>query len=224
MVDGPEAADGAAFAQALSALKERGSNLLVVGGALEGAHADACDRLLGDEVERPRRRVFVSTDGTTGCFPGPRATTPDRTRVVARETATRSVATAPASPADAPTAQVPDSDVGELASAVDDAVADLEPAAGFDPAELRLCFDSLVPLLADHEEESVFRMLALVTSLVQSVDGMGHYHLPVDGEDEAVALLEPLFDAVIHLRVREGTSEHNWRLVDRDVESGWLPL
>lgn len=224
MVDGPDTAEGAAFAQALSALKERGSNLLVVGGTLEGAQADVCDRLLGEDAERPRRRVFVRTDGTTGCIPGPGMGPGERTRVVTQSTSTRSISAAPVSSQDVPTQTVAEADLGELASATADAIDDVEPARGFDPAELRVCFDSLLPLFADHDRESVFRMLDLVSRRVAEVDGMGHYHLPVDADEEVVRLLEPLVDAVVELRVRDGDPEHNWDLVDRDVESGWLPL
>lgn len=224
MVDGPRAADGAAFAQALSALKRRGSNLLVVGGTMEGAHTDACDRLLGEDEDPPRRRVFVHTDGTTGCDPATHAAAGDRTRVVTQRTETRSVAAGRPSADGAATRQVPESDLGELTDAIADAVVDLEPADGYDPAQLRVCFDSLLPLLAGHDEEAVFRALSMVTARVRQADGMAHYHLPVGVDQETVSLVEPLFDAVIDLRVRGGTPEHNWELVERDVTSGWLPL
>lgn len=221
MVDGPEGAEGAAFAQALMALKERGSNLLVVGGSVDGIHTDACDRLLGDDSERPRRRVHVRTDGTVDCAPGGRPSD-GRSRVLVRETATRGATTASASADRAGQLVSPGAD--ELAASVEDAVADLEPTAGYHPAQLRVCFDSLLPLFSEYDDQQVSRTLSTVTDRVEQVDGMGHYHLPVARDHRTVDLLEPLFDAVIVLRASGGRPEHNWQLVGRDVESGWLPL
>lgn len=217
--------DSATFARSLTALKEQGSNLLVVGTAMEDAHAETCDRLLG-EIAQPRRRLFVRTDGTNGCGLKPgHAIGHDNVRVVTQSTQTRSAAAVASGNEPAPTTQVIESDVGALAEATIDAIEELEETAGgFEPAELRVCFDSLLPLLADHDEEHVFRLLHLLTVRVRQVDGMGHYHLPIDPDDRRVKLLEPLFDAVIELQVRDGESKHCWRLLDHDVESGWLPL
>lgn len=223
MVDGSGGSDGAMFAQALSALKERGSNLLVVGGANREVHVRACDRLLGEDGEEPRRRVFVRTDGTACCDPDAHGGSAGGSRVVDHAATTRSAA-AQAVPADLPTDDDGDSDLGELASSIRAAIGELEPDGGYDSAELRVCFDSLLPLLSDHDEEAIFRMLNLVTSEVRSERGMAHYHLPVAANDHAVVLLEPMFDAVISVRMRDGTPQHNWRLVEREIESGWLPL
>ncbi|MEF8773702.1 MAG: hypothetical protein V5A23_01575 [Halobacteriales archaeon] len=223
MVDGSGGSDGAMFAQALSALKERGSNLLVVGGANREVHLRACDRLLGEDDTQPRRRVFVRTDGTACCDPEAHGGSAARKRVVDHAATTRSAA-AQAAPASRPVDAGGDSDPGELASSIRSAIGELEPGGGYDPAELRVCFDSLLPLLSDHDEETVFRMLNLVTSEVRSASGMAHFHLPVAASDHAVVLLEPMFDAVISVRMRDGTPQHNWRLVEREIESGWLPL
>jgi len=225
MEENPAGADSAAFAQSLSALKERGSNLLVVGGGLDGVHEVACDRLLGETDEEPRRRVFVRTDGTTGCGMVPtHGAGVEEARAVVQATATRSAAVHGAD-STVPTRRVPEMDAGELASATVAAIDDLKGSArALSPAELRLCFDSLLPLFAEHDDEQVYRTLTLLTTRVRQVDGMGHYHLPVAPSERTVRLLEPLFDAVIELRHRNGRPEHCWRLVERDVESGWLPL
>ena len=228
MDDGSGTADRAAFAQSLSALKDRGSNLLVVGAALEGAHREACDRLLGEIEEEPRRRVFVRTDGSSGCGLGPTANTNGaHAKVVVQAAQTRSAASVTCTHPGIPTTEVAEKDLGALATEIVGAIDELAAAAATgepEPAELRLCFDSLVPLFAEHDQEEVFRMLNLVTTRMRQFRGMGHYHLPTDPDERTVRLLEPLFDAVIELRVRDGRPEHNWRLVSRDVESGWLPL
>lgn len=225
MVEATGTADGAAFAQALSALKERGSNLLVVGGVLDGAHGAACDRLQGDVGGPPRHRLFVRTDGSSGCGIKPGLSTGE-TRVVAQETATRSAAAAasPAGPdAGARTRHVEAGDPGALAAAIVDEIDDLSTGE-LEPGQLRVCFDSLLPLLGEYEEDEVFRVLNLVTTRVRQVNGMGHYHLPVDTDEHAVSLLEPQFDAVIELRADDDGPEHRWELVEHEVDSGWLPL
>lgn len=226
MDNGSGGTDEAAFAQSLSALKDRGSNLLVVGAAIDGAHREACDRLLGEATGEPRRRVFVRTDGAGDCGLGvPPGASPVDTRVVEYATETRSAAVATNPGTEAHTTRIEDGRLDGLATAVVDDVDELAETSGDpEPAELRLCFDSLMPLLAEHDLEEVSRTLDSITARIREYRGMGHYHLPVDPDDRAVRLLEPLFDAVIELRLRDGRVDHNWRLVGRDVESGWLPL
>lgn len=218
--------DEAAFAQSLSALKSRGSNLLVVGTALESAHRDACDRLLGDVEGVPRRRVLVRTDGAGGCGLGPRpGASPRTTRVVERVTETRSAATVGRSDSVFPTTRLDDGGPDDLATAVVGEIDDLVEVAGDpEPAELRLCFDLVRPLLAENDVADVYDALDRITARVREYRGMGHYHLPADPDEQVVRELEPLFDAVIELRLRDGQADHNWKLVDSDVESGWLPL
>lgn len=220
----PRAAEGAAFAQALSALKQRGSNLLVVGAGLNGCHRAACDRLLGESTGPPRRRLQVRTDGRCGVRSSGRI---DVELVAGDRSTTRSAAApAPApAPGESARGRIVTGDVADLGAAVIEEIEAVEADAdGLSPAEFRVCFDSLLPLLGGGEGERTFRMLTAVTKRVRAVDGMGHFHLPVAPGDEHVATLEPLFDAVITVRSRDGRHEHRWRLVEDDVASGWLPL
>ena len=109
----------------------------------------------------------------------------------------------------------------EIVRAVDEFAGE---QAGFAPAQLRLCVGSLEPLLADHDAEDVFRLLHVVTTRINHTGGMGHYHLPVDREHDAVSLLEPLFDALLEVRTRRGVVEQRWHFRDRDASSPWLPV
>jgi hypothetical protein len=95
-----------------------------------------------------------------------------------------------------------------------------------DPAALRVCVDSVAALTADNTDEEVFRFLHMTTSRIRQATGMGHYHFPVDRSAQAVHLFEPLFDAIVTVRSREGEAEdeHRWEFTNSDVTSEWIPL
>jgi hypothetical protein len=243
-----ESRTGSPFADALAEFKQRGSNLLVVGPPSDRARAAICRRLLGDTSAGTRRRLFVETDGTASCLTdcdGP--ITPETTRIVTRPTPTRSSAAERTPPeAGGPTAEtdapatptdpdpVPDR-VGRryvtepalstLACAVTEEITALaDRTDSLDPAELRLCFDSLTPLVAGNDAVSVRRFLHAITARVRSCRGMAHYHLAAGRRDDVVADLAPAFDAVIELRVDDGRPEQRWHVSDRDLHTDWLPL
>lgn len=65
------------------------------------------------------------------------------------------------------------------------------------PPEPRVCFDSLTVLLQYVDVERAFRFLHVLSRYLADVDGSLHVHLdPATGDDEAVATLASLFDAV----------------------------
>lgn len=216
----------AAFSQALASLKRRGSNLLLVGNGGTEAQLAACSRLLGEGPDR--RRLFVFTDRASSI--DDRLPPVERGResvwVVDCTSETRSAAAASTGASGGATRRaVPLDDLVALGEAVSEAVDALDGVAGgLDPAELRVCFDSLRPLLAEHDEQRVFRFLHALTGDVRGARGMGHYHLPVDYGSDAVRVLEPLFDAVVEVRIREGHAQQRWHLRDRDITTDWLPL
>lgn len=217
----------AAFTQALASLKRRGSNLLVVGATSGQTHGEACNRLLG-ESSANRSRVFVSTD--EHCGAADRHVHSDGDTLVEYAATTRGAAAAqpstagPSGPSLSGTAttQTVD-DLPSLGTAVGEAI----DAAGGDalaPAELRLCFDSLTPLLEEHDESTVFRFLHALTSEVRAVNGMGHYHLPVAFDNRMVRTLRPLFDAVVEVRSQGDRSQQRWHLSETDITTDWLDL
>lgn len=125
---------------------------------------------------------------------------------------------------DVPVTTVPDDDLGEVGATIADAIADLDRAAGgLEPAELRLGLDSVSALLGIYDRSSVLVFLHLVAERVAAVDGVGHYHLPVDRDEEVVSTLLPLFDATVELRLGADGAEQRWHLQD-GVSSEWLPL
>lgn len=222
MVGESACAEGAAFAQALSALKKRGSNLLVVGAGLNGCHRAACNRLFGDATARPRRRLQVRIDGECGVR---RLDGLDAELVALGRPGKRSTVAETGTSVRVPRYRTVTTDPDELRTAVIEEIDRIDTeTGGLSPAELRVCFDSLAPLVLESDAEYRSRMIEPVTDHVRAHDGMGHFHLPVAADDDAVAALEPSFDAIITVRTRDGTTEHCWRLVEDDVSSGWLPL
>jgi hypothetical protein len=218
-----------ALVQELDALKQRGSNLLVVGSRMPVAHNEACQQFLGEPTAQARRRLFVLAEPCTPVSERFRSGTPlpaDRHSVIRYDATSRNAAAVATSPQSAPipTQQV-DGDLGSLGLAISEAVTEFEVrSGGLTSAELRLCFDSLTPLVSEHEPEILFRFLHLLTHRVRSVEGMAHYHLSIERSNRTVALLEPLFDAVIELCLRNGALHQRWYLRDSGLTTGWLQL
>ncbi len=191
--------DSTTFSQELAELKQNGCNLLLVGDGT--VHSNACRHLLGDD----RRRLFVFTQGQWVCACDPE--TLDGT--------------------DRATVRCSDDErsLNDVGSEIVDKINMLASRADvLSPGELRLCFDSLGPLFVEHDPEQLFRLLHVVTASVRRADGIGHYHLRVDRNSDHVNLIEPLFDALIEVRRKDGIAEQRWHLLGKDVSSDWLPL
>ncbi|WP_083822867.1 DUF7504 family protein [Halopiger xanaduensis] len=218
----------AAFARTLPALKRDGSNVLVVGEDVTAVHEVACRELCGcgdsdgddgDEsaIDRSRYRVLV-TD---------RADRPSNESAPSGTVRWIEYATeADGDPSVGDTQYAGCSDrleaLGiEIIETIDEFDAD---ADGLAPAELRVCVDSPMPLFRAYDAERVFRLLHATTAAIEHVNGMGHVHLPLAPDHETVALLEPLFDAVVELRERAGKYEQRWRLRERRTRTEWLSL
>lgn len=225
--DGSAYEETTALVQELDALKQHGSNLLVVGSRMPAAHGAACRQLLGEATTQSRRRLFVLADpcaSESGRLPTG-ADDPNRHSVIRYDATSRSAAAA-VTPSSTP---IPErhveGDLGSLGLDISETIAEFEATSGgLTPAELRLCFDSLTPLVSEYDPESLFRFLHLLTHRIRSVDGMAHYHLTTDRSNRTVALLEPLFDAVIELCLREDTLYQRWYLRDSGLTTGWLQL
>jgi hypothetical protein len=200
-----------AFSQALATLKRTGSNIVVVGAEDRDAHEAVCHRLLGADAPRTRLVVRTTAGGTCGWLPP--ADAAGETHLITY-----------GDPGDERDATIVDSKLlGPLGQAVADKI-DVVTAAGFEPAEFRVCLDALGPLFSEHDPETVFRLVHIVTARVREVNGMGHFHLRLAPDDDHVKLLEPLFDAVVEVRADGDGAEHRWRLLDRNVDSEWIEL
>jgi hypothetical protein len=215
---GVESEDGTtAFTRALASLKREGSNLLVVGDASDATHTAACSRLLGD-AGSDRQRTLVTTDRDACARESP---PPHGATEIRYAPATRSAAAASGHP--------PATDRVRDLSGLGEAIVEAIEAAdhrtgGLAPAQFRLCVDSLEPLAAVHSERAVFRFLHATTNEVRAARGMGHYHLPLAADSEAVRTFEPLFDAVVEVREESASAQQRWRLTDSRADTDWLPL
>lgn len=205
------ASERAAFARRLGTLKREGSNVLLVGAERAGAHGRLCRKLLGGPHRDARYRLRVTAgDGRVACG-GPdaeteRVRTVDVSRSALRSDGRSSESQSPRS--------VGVDIVGEIDGIADD-------ADGLAPSELRVCVDSLVPLVREYDPEAVFRLLHVTTARVDDARAMGHYHLPLAPDHDAVNLFEPLFDAVVTVRTRGGTVQQRWDLRETETTTGW---
>jgi hypothetical protein len=233
----------------LAELKRNGCNILVVG---TNALGSACERLLGESSAGPRYRLFVTTDASSASaharldsvqsgpyhdeamvvnwdadVRGATADSADRYRGIDDEPGVRDAT-------DPPFREVfvENGDLGELGTAVEETVESFEDeSGGLSPAELRLCLDSVTPLVAEYEYRDVRRFLLRLTETVERVDGMAHYHMPAEYDSETVENVEPLFDAVVEVRRTDGEVgqedaevEQRWHLGEPDLTTDWLPL
>ena len=235
----PRGENGAVFAQALESLKQEGANILLVGPGAKAAHERVCCRLLGELSDQPRYRLIVTASETT--YRGHSCTaaeTGPETHVLEIDPPADGESSAATDSTD-PTAEnrcetaaeemhlthAPDVSLSALGSAVFDAVSEIDAGCGgLEAAELRVCVDSLVPFLNEYQTEAVFRLLHMTTASVKQVSGIGHFHLPLDVDHDAVNLLEPLFDATVEVRIRDGGYEQRWCLRDSNGPSEWLEI
>jgi hypothetical protein len=231
------------FRRRLADLKRNGCNVLLVGtDALDAA----CERLLGESSAGPRYRLFVTADERPATAHAKLARVQsgpyrDSAAVVDWNADVRgSVATdGPDSDdsfetgpgvrdSDGPAFRettVESDDLADLGSVVEDLVETFSAESGsLSPAELRLCFDSLTPVIADYDEAEIRRFLGDLTETVERVDGMAHYHLPAEYDSETVASVEHMFDAVVEVRRTDGGVEQRWHLTDPDITTRWLSL
>ena len=237
-------------ATALDELKSRGSALLIVGTVPESIYARLSAQLLGEGPDRRRliverrrspERRLESIDRWTPewtrvfeCQITPRrSTAADNTDVSGgcqrtdRAPETNS-ATAPSLPDDerpGSVAETVDGSVVDLGTAVGDAIVWLDDVAGgLDPAELRVAFDCVGPLLSEYPQQAVFRFLHLLTYQIRAVNGTGHVRLSRPLDSDPVRVLAPLFDAVVELRLDGTEAVHRWHFRDAAVTSEWLPV
>lgn len=219
------------FEEALSALKEQGSALLVVGTVPDESFERVTTQLLGNGSDLPRRRLVVTTEEK---LEGLRRRLPDSpwlplaqsTKVITLAEQDRSVA-AQATPeqTEIPVESVSKDDLSALSQRILENIEEFKRQGGpFDPAELRVSIDSLTPLLRANGQEKVFRMVHPLNNVIKGHNGMVHYHLPVERESATARTFEAVFDAVIELRVTEGTLQQRWHLREEEISSDWLPV
>ncbi|MDS0298602.1 hypothetical protein NDI76_07595 [Halogeometricum sp. S1BR25-6] len=124
-----------------------------------------------------------------------------------------------------PIAHRVDGGVVELGAEVTKTVEQFDAiAGGLAPAELRVAFDCLPTLVAEYDLETGFRFAHIFANHVRIVDGMAHFWLPRERDDEAVRVLEPLFDATVELCLDGTQLRQRWHFRDSNLSSDWLVL
>lgn len=230
---GAETATAEAFSQELAALKREGCNVLVVNDP--GGSDAACERLLGGS-DLDRRHVFVPTTTSVSHVlerHEPRRTDPAYFGIVDASTATRNAAQTAPSPGSAAQIDAGSAwyssldDLGDadaLFRQIDDHLNRVSEEAE-SPSEVRFCIDSLDPFFDAMPDETLFRFLHAVTSRVREERGLGHCHIAAGVDPDAVATIEPLFDATIYVEsTDEGTVKQRWQLHDSGQVTDWFVL
>jgi hypothetical protein len=232
------------FAAALSRLKQRGSALLVVGNVTQELHQLACRQLMGD-LSMHRQRLFITTDGSsTDVRSAIAGETRHRNHVIEYSTNCRSAVeseagTGAGGPQTEPAMGIGidaemDSETASYTSAcspsdltaaivhnIQNIEREAEPLA---QGELRVCIDSLSPLIESNHREIPLRLVRYTAIVTQRRQGIVHAHLPVSPNTELAYLFEPLVDAVVELRIIDGSPQQRWHLLDDQMISDWTEL
>jgi hypothetical protein len=227
------------FAAALSRLKQRGSALLVVGNVTQEVHQLACRQLMGD-LSMHRQRLFITTDGSsTDVRSAIAGETHHRNHVIEYSMSCRSAAESGTGcrqnvtmgagidadlDAEAASYASPSSP-SDLAAAIVHNIQDIErEAEPLAQGELRVCIDSLSPLIESNPREISLRLMRYIAIVTQRRQGIVHAHLPVSPDTELTYLFEPLVDAVVELRIADGSPQQRWHLIDDRMTSDWTEL
>ena len=239
-----DSSSAVSLARGLQTLKRRGSTLLVVGLTSEEEQGQACRRMLGDDTAGPRRRLLVLTsteqEAVTDRAQRVQRPPPETIRCLTYGATARS--TTGGSDPDGKASEertgaggkdgtypknrlVEGNGLVELGEAIGTEIDAIEAESGdLAPAELRVCIDSLTPLLDAYDRTAVRRFLDRITTRITAARGMGHVHLPVARDWEAIADLDELFDAVVELRVEQGRAQQRWHLKETGVTSDWFGI
>ncbi len=211
----------------LRRLKRVGGNVLVVGAVPDDLVDVASTSLMGDRG-RDRRRLFALLDRDIDVVYTRLSPEDASTAQVVDYAATARSAVGSHSTVDiGPTPRIaaePD-DIDGLEDAIDSALrmitaAETEP----NPATIRLCVDSLRPIVEDRDVEVTERFLESVCQSVKAVSALGHYVLPIERSSKTVRQLEALFDATVELRVGESGAEQRWHLHESNYTTDWFAL
>lgn len=197
--------EDAAIAQGLASLKRQGGTVLVVGAATT-AHADACERFLGDA---DHEQVFVRTDRTVR----PEEESSEAAAVIERPVLTRGGS------ASGETTRTSVVDTGMLASDIESAMRE----AADDAETVRVCFDSLRPLIDGVDRPSLVSFLDTVRGVARETGGVVHFHLPAMVDAVPAGLFDAV-DAVVELNGQGHATYQQWHLPESGETSEWVEI
>lgn len=208
----------------LGRLKRTGGNVLIAGGVPDDLVDVASSNLFGDPG-RDRRHLVALLDrdrSVVGARLGPARA--GSAQIVDYAMSARSIAPTGAS-ADGGRVVDEPTDLDEFEAAIDARIRAFETGACLSaPGDLRLCVDSLRPVLDERGTDGAAEFLEPICEAVRDVSGLGHYVLPVDRENDAVRALESLFDATVELRVGDRGPQQRWHLHESGYATDWIGL
>lgn len=217
------------FARTLGELKRNGSNILVTGLVPDDVRITACKRLLGDPEAGPRYRLFVFTDARKETIharvPSGAPMSSNADYLIQYKTTTRDVATSTTDHIQDIThvKNIETGDCTDLRTAIIDTLSEIDQQnQTLKPASVRLCFDSLNPLVNDCERSVVHSFLSVVTETIRELQGMGHVHFKGKYGSDEVKSFEQLFDVILELQVKNGALRERWHLREYGYSTDWL--
>ncbi|WP_458209601.1 DUF7504 family protein [Haladaptatus sp. NG-SE-30] len=210
----------------LARIKQLGGNILVVGSVPDSVVDAASTPLLG-ETAAGRTRVFALHDRSVSTARSRLSMSESGggdAHIIDYHTGSRSAA-AGGSARVGPTVERVEGDIDDFRDEIVSTIRRLDTEqGGFDPAELRFCFDTLRPLVETHHEAMVDAFLGTICETVKNVSGMAHYILPIARDSPYVRAITSRFDAVIELRVGDAGPEQRWHLRETEFTTEWFDL
>ncbi|WP_425556758.1 DUF7504 family protein, partial [Haladaptatus pallidirubidus] len=89
--------------------------------------------------------------------------------------------------------------------------------------DIQVYVDSLQPVI-EATSIDIGSFLTPIGRAIRGVEGLGYYTLPHDRDSLAVHEIEPIFDAVIELRVSERGPKQRWILPQTGYTTEWFTI
>jgi hypothetical protein len=212
----------------LGRLKRSGGNLLLTGDVPADAFEELSVQFLGEpDYDRTHLFALYGRDTDVARRRLARANTNlDHAQILTHEAAVRSATemqteNQPTRPSVSPVVGSFD----DFQTAILDEIFGLQyQQKGFEPGQLRFCFDSLQFLSDEESETAVKEFVRTITETVEEVSGLGQYVFPGAYESAPIQAVEPLFDVTIELKIGEEGSMQRWHLHDTEYTTTWFPL
>ncbi|WP_458190733.1 DUF7504 family protein [Haladaptatus sp. NG-WS-4] len=211
----------------LGRLKRTGGNILLTGNIPEDVLNRVSAQFLGDS--KFKRTSFFALYGRDTEIAQTRLSQArgpsDRAHIVTHESIARSAADVQSNqPSQLSVSTVTES-LEEFQTTIQDQLFDLQQQRnGFDPAELRFCFDSIQHLMEKEGAESVERFLTAIMEAIEDMRGLGHYILSDEYNSRSVQTIQSKFDVTIELKIGERGPEQRWHLHDTEHTTKWFPV
>ncbi|SIR33208.1 hypothetical protein SAMN05421858_2287 [Haladaptatus litoreus] len=210
----------------LARIKQLGGNLLVVGSVPDSVIDTASTPLLG-ETKRNRTRLFALHDrsiSTARSRLSMAGSIGENAHIVNYHTDSRSAA-ADDSVRIGPEIERVDGDVDAFRDEIVATIRRLDAErGGFEPAELRFCFDTLRPLVESYDDALVDAFLGPICEATKDVSGMAHYILPIEYDSPPVRAIASKFDAIVELRAGDSGPEQRWHLRETGYTTEWFDI